>query len=152
MAIPPLTAHGLLPPGVHDATLDEVASTFGSSTPRRAALATSLRAFVDLARGFGLFTKVFVDGSFTTDADPPGDVDLVLQIPGPKMRDLHAHPQWTELDRASVKAKYEVDLLIEPTENGNAFMVGLFMTLKPKDLLARKVPASHRRGILRVVL
>ena len=152
MAIPDLTEHGLLPVGVHDATLDEVVARFGSGTPRRAELGANLRRFAALLEDIGLFTDLFVDGSFTTDAEPPGDVDVVMQLPGAKMTELAQHPRSTELERRAVKLRFEVDALLEASESGATFMVGLFMTLKAKDVIARKVSASQRRGIMRIKL
>lgn len=152
MAIPDLTEHGLLPVGVHEATLDEVVARFGSGTPRRAELGESLRRFAALLEDIGLFTDLFVDGSFTTDAEPPGDVDVVMQLPTAKMLELARHPRSTELERRAVKLRFEVDALLEASESGSAFMVGLFTTLKAKDVIARKVSASQRRGIMRIKL
>lgn len=149
--IPELTEHGLLPLGVHPATLEEVVARFGTDNPRRVRLGEALTRFVDLLRAFGLFTNVFVDGSFTTDRELPGDVDVIAHLPVSKIKtELHRHARWAELERDLVKQTFEVDLLIEPSEAGHAMMVAFFQTLKAKDLISRKVPASHRRGILKV--
>jgi hypothetical protein len=153
VALPEFTVHGLLPLGVHDATLDEVLSRFGGSNARRKMIGDGLKAFVELVQTFGLFTLLFVDGSFTTDVDLPNDVDVVLQLPSSSGRQFLSHPNALKiLDAAQAKATYHVHLFLEKTEDGYAGMVGFFQQLKPKDLLAKKLAATHRRGIVKVRL
>ena len=48
--IPPFDDHGLLPPGVHVATIDEVGCRFGRESELRRVQMESLRWLVDAAR------------------------------------------------------------------------------------------------------
>jgi hypothetical protein len=74
MPIPALNQNGELAAGEHDATLDEVEKTFGSSTERRIELMRLLRlAATNLAEA-GV-KKIWIDGSFTTDKQSPNDID-----------------------------------------------------------------------------
>jgi hypothetical protein len=77
--IPPLDDHGYLPPGVHPATLDEIAERFGMQNKIRSAQMDSLRWLADLAWRAGASCLV-INGSFTTDKAEPGDVDTVLSF------------------------------------------------------------------------
>jgi hypothetical protein len=148
--IPQLIAEGVLPAGLHDATMPEVGATFGSANPRRVALFDQLGRFVVFAKGFGLFTTLFVDGSFVTDADLPHDVDVVLELPPKNLLQLLGHPQGLAiLDTGAVNVAYEVHLFIQPPPTP---MVDFFQTMRPAEAIARSLPPSHRRGILKVTL
>lgn len=75
MAVPPYDARGLLPPGIHEASRDDLAIRFGSSPPRR-----------ELLTAVGC-QRVWLDGSFVTDVEaregrPPGDVDVCWELTG----------------------------------------------------------------------
>jgi hypothetical protein len=64
----------VLPPGIHDASLDEVNQRY-ATTPHRKRLFEGLeRAVADL-REAGC-ASIFLDGSFVTDKPTPGDFDV----------------------------------------------------------------------------
>jgi Family of unknown function (DUF6932) len=72
--IPPFDADtGALPPGDHQATLEEVAARLGF-TPRRRWLLKGLRAAIEALWAAGV-EQIFVDGSFCTEKPDPGDID-----------------------------------------------------------------------------
>jgi hypothetical protein len=77
--IPPFDQQGYLPPGVHGATMEEVAALFGQGTEVRQAQVESLYWLLDVARKAGV-RRIIIDGSFTTRAREPNDVDCVLLI------------------------------------------------------------------------
>jgi hypothetical protein len=77
--IPPFNDDGYLPPGIHPATLEEVAERFGSESELRRAQMESLRWLVDLAWRAGVL-RIVVNGSFATDKLEPNDVDCALLI------------------------------------------------------------------------
>ncbi len=151
MAIPAMTPAGLLPPGVHDATLAEVEQAFGSRNDRRVELFQKLTQFLDVARALGLFQAVITDGSFVTDKDAPGDIDAVLLLPRADLAKLTGHPNRLQiLDQHAVKAQYEIHLFVDPLPAGH--WTNFFQHLKPADALARKLPPTTRRGVLKVAL
>src|SRR5438093_3300064 len=77
--IPELNDDGYLPPGIHPATLEEIAARFGQESEVRRVQMESLRWLVDLARRAGV-QRIVVNGSFVTDRAEPNDVDCVLLI------------------------------------------------------------------------
>jgi hypothetical protein len=77
--IPDFNEQGYLPPGLHSATLDEIAERFGWESELRRVEMESLRWLVDLARRAGVL-RVVVKGSFVADAYEPNDVDCALLI------------------------------------------------------------------------
>lgn len=80
MTIPPFDEGGNLPPGIHDATWEEIVARFGY-TARREELLTGLHeALVDL-RDAGC-KRAYLDGSFVTTKDEPGDFDACWEVAG----------------------------------------------------------------------
>ena len=84
MTIPPLQdaagGYRYLPAGDHEATLDEVEQAFGSSTFKRRELMKGLRDVVGKLRELGVET-IWVDGSFVSSKERPGDVDVIYVRP-----------------------------------------------------------------------
>lgn len=77
--IPDFNDHGYLPPGIHGASLEEIAQRFGQESELRQVQMESLRWLVDLAQRAGVL-RVIVNGSFVADAYEPNDVDCALLI------------------------------------------------------------------------
>ena len=90
--IPDLNEQGFLPPGVHVATLDEIAERFGKESEVRRAEMESLRWLVELARQAGVL-RIVVNGSFVADAYEPNDVDCALLIGSDYPKDPAADTQ-----------------------------------------------------------
>jgi len=95
--IPEFDERGYLPPGVHVTTLDEVRQRFGNNIGRNELLA-NLNILLEVARRLGA-SRIFLDGSFVTDKETPGDIDAILVIPD-------------EVNTASPEARvlYEADI------------------------------------------
>ena len=75
--IPPFQADGNLPPGIHDATWEEAAWRFGSSTYRASLLLGLLTALRSLSQAGCL--KTYLDGSFVSDKEFPNDFDVAWE-------------------------------------------------------------------------
>ena len=71
--IPQFDADGLLPPGVHRATWDDVTTRFGN-TPWRRRLLDGLGVAIDDLRRAGC-RAVYIDGSFVTSKEISNDFD-----------------------------------------------------------------------------
>ena len=82
MPIPPLNANGLLPEGVHEASLDEIRSRFGAfqDSDRRVQLFGKLEKLVAGLGRSSLFLAIIVDGSFVTAKREPEDVDVIVVL------------------------------------------------------------------------
>jgi hypothetical protein len=87
--IPQFTDDGYLPPGIHSATLEEVAVRFGQESELRRVQMESVRWLVELARRAGA-QRIVVNGSFVTGKLEPNDVDCVLLIGSDFPRDAAA--------------------------------------------------------------
>jgi hypothetical protein len=82
MGIPKLGRQGLLPEGVHRATLEEVRQAFGGGTARRVELMLALEEAVERARKAGV-NRILLNGSFVTAKKEPRDVDVVFRVSEP---------------------------------------------------------------------
>lgn len=66
--IPPFDDAGYLPPGIHTATLEEIALRFGKDSELRCVQMESLGWLVELAWRAGAL-RIVVNGSFVTEGD-----------------------------------------------------------------------------------
>jgi hypothetical protein len=71
--IPAFTERGLLPPGIHRATLDEIETRL-ATTPRRRKLMAGLREALHNLKLAGV-ARVYINGSFVTSKPNPNDID-----------------------------------------------------------------------------
>lgn len=90
--IPDFTAQGMLPPGIHRATLEEVRDKLGWGLRRRKLL-DRLKPGLTLMKHCGI-DRVYLDGSFVTEKDRPGDIDCCYDVP-PSVTNLNVmFPIW----------------------------------------------------------
>jgi len=112
-----------LPPGIHLATWPELVERFGTNERRREILAGLLRALQAL-KAAGC-PRAFIDGSFVTSKEVPGDFDGCWDDDGvdfdaldPVLLNFNGH-------REAQKAKFEGELFIATTradELGTRFL------------------------------
>jgi uncharacterized protein DUF6932 len=76
--LPPLTAEGGLPAGVHPAPLNEILAVFGSLNAVRRDIAQRLQEILRMAHETGHLRRAFIWGSFVTAKPEPADIDLIL--------------------------------------------------------------------------
>jgi hypothetical protein len=108
-----------LPPGIHVATWPELVECFGTNQRRREILAGLLRALRAL-KAAGC-QRSYVDGSFVTSKEEPGDFDGCWDHAGvdfdaldPILLDFDGH-------REAQKAKFEGEMFIADAP-GNRFL------------------------------
>jgi hypothetical protein len=77
--IPDFDDDGYLPPGIHEATLDEIETRFGAESEVRRTQFQSMCWLIDLAKA-AKARRLIINGSFTTDRYEPNDIDCVLLI------------------------------------------------------------------------
>jgi hypothetical protein len=133
-------ATGNLPPGIHDATWEEAVAAFGS-TPRRTKLLDGLYQALHGLRAAGC-ARAYIDGSFATTKDEPGDFDGCWEPQGVDPSVLDPVLLDFKQQRAAQKAKYGGELFIAnaaASPAGTAFL-DFFQTDKttgdPKGIIA----------------
>lgn len=115
MAIPAFGPDGLLPVGVHEASLEEIRDRLGAfqRTDRRPRLFERLEVFVKELRESRIVTSMLVDGSFVTSADEPNDVDVILVLPLTHDFTAELAPyQYNVLSRRAVRRRHAIDVLV----------------------------------------
>ena len=90
--IPHYNDEGYLPPGIHPATLEEIAARFGRESELRQVQMESLRWLIDFVQRAGA-KRIVVNGSFVTDKLEPNDVDCVVLIEPDFPRDADAEAE-----------------------------------------------------------
>ena len=115
MPIPDLNHDGLLPPGVHSCTLDEVQARFGSFrlSDQRPRLFSALLELVAELRRSDLFAAVVLDGSFVTEVAAPNDIDLILVLKRTHdwKRDPAMH-EYNVLSRSRLRRRFGFDAFL----------------------------------------
>ena len=78
----PAFEQGLLPVGVHECTMDELKTRFGSfqASDRRPHLFGKLQEFVVEVKRSGFVRHLVIDGSFVTSRADPQDIDLIIVV------------------------------------------------------------------------
>ena len=107
-----------LPPGIHEATWEEIVAAFGS-TPRREALLDGLLRALRALRSAGC-TRAYLDGSFITTKEHPGDFDGCWEPHGVDPTALDVVLLDFRRGRAAQKAKYGGELFIANATAGPA--------------------------------
>lgn len=148
MTIPAFNADGLLPPGVHEATFDEVRSRFGAfqASDRRVRLFDRLTELVENMRLSGLFQFLLIDGSFVTTKPAPNDIDLLAVLkPGHDFeRDLPIS-EYALVSRAMLARRFRFDVIVaEQDSEVYKTFVEFFSRLRNSPEL--------RKGMVRVTL
>jgi hypothetical protein len=115
MPIPGLDDAGLLPPGVHDCTLDDLRQRFGvfQTTDRQPKLYEKLQALAQEAWATGLITEIVIDGSFVTAKPAPNVIDLILVLNAGHDFSAELRPfEYNVLPTRQARKIYGFDLLI----------------------------------------
>lgn len=103
-------ATGNLPPGIHDASWDEIVLRYGYNAKRRKHLQGLKRALNELASA-GCSTA-YLDGSFVTTKEEPGDFDACWDADGVNADDLHPALRERRPPRTAQKLRYGGELFM----------------------------------------
>jgi len=106
--LPAFDKRGNLPPGLHRAGWSEFAQRFGCTEHRRALIAGMAEALASLGRAG--CSAVYIDGSFVTTKQHPGDYDGCWDEAGVNLGLLDPVPLSFDDKRRSQKAKYGGEL------------------------------------------
>ncbi len=145
---------GVLPEGIHRCTLEEVKSIFGRFTrsDRRPQLTEKLAQYIQDARNSGVVSAVVIDGSYVTDKEEPGDIDLIVALRSDfdlasEMRPLEYNIQ----SKPMVRKLYGFDVL--PATDGSETYLRLldFFSLVKLDDPDQETN-QERKGLLRIEL
>lgn len=146
--IPDFTDEGLLLPGVHEATLEELREKLGFSRRRRD-LIDGLERALTLMGGCEV-RRVYLDGSFVTDKPRPGDIDECYDVePGMDLQSMY--PIWplSHLNRAKSKAAFGVEFFPADTVEAGSGQPFLQFFQRDREGSPKGVVAMELRGEVR---
>jgi hypothetical protein len=150
-----LDERGVLPDGIHDATLEEIESLFGGfqHSDRRHRLFLKLKQYVGALRSAGFACSLLIDGSFVMGCiDEPDDIDLVLVLSSDW--DMHADLQpfrYNLVSRKDLRREYPFDLYLaqEDTETGSEILA-LFALVNVKWYSKYGFATGATKGLVRL--
>ena len=150
MAIPEFTECGLLPAGVHDCTIPEIASRF-CLNEHRSERWNGFLAFLTWAAPLPAAVSYLIDGSFVSDKALPNDVDLAVDI---TRCDDAAQSAWVDAwvsNCEKAKENFRVDFYPFAVGQGHDFSV-FFQYVRIEEALRRGLSPKTLKGILKVSL
>lgn len=148
MAIPQFDDLGLLPPGVVDATLEEIAEMFCWNDHRRSLWDSFLR-FVEVEyRSNKLTFPLWIDGSFVRSKAVPSDIDVVMDLVGVDDRAALLAAYGVRLKHDEIKRSYGVDLWVKHPAIPND-LTSFFQYVGDKCAAEKQIDPKHPKGILR---
>ncbi len=139
--LPPME-DGLLPPGIHLATWEQVRLCFGFTAHRRSLLVGAYRAALDL-RHAGC-PRAWLDGGFVTAKEHPKDFDMTWDTAGVVGARLHPVLRDVEPPRHAQHVRYGGDILPNVVESNSGMP---FIDFFQQDPITGK-----RRGIVEIDL
>lgn len=142
--IPDFNEQGNLPKGIHHTTMEELITKFGYN-PKRAWLIDGLKLLVTSLSKANC-NLIFIDGSFVTKKELPGDYDLCWSLTGVVEQDIDPILlDFTPTGREKMEHKYRGDIFpaeIPEGASGKRFL-DFFQTDKntgeSKGILAIKI-------------
>jgi predicted nucleotidyltransferase len=142
----------LLEAGMHNMTLSDLKSVFVDpfeNVERRENLLNRFEAFITRLKDVPINMEVWIDGSFATKKEHPGDIDLVVVCAPEEVNKLPIEKQLIlkELfeDQKTTKLRYECDAyFVIDNMNDKSYWRGLFgfdRNEKPKGIARIMVEA-----------
>ena len=126
--LPAFNRNGYLPPGIHEATWEEFEGRFGYNNRRRRLL-NGLEAAIRNLSAAGCLT-VYIDGSFVTEKELPGDYDGCWEVDG--VDDNLLDPVFFDLTppRSAQKGKYlgEMFPVSDPQKSSGKTLIEFFQS------------------------
>ena len=115
--IPDLDEDGYLPPGIHEATFEELVERFGNSIQTRVLRTWALNELFNLVEEYAI--GMYIDGSYVTNKIAPGDIDILLIVPEDFDYQTSEGQKLATFLRIA-KTKYRLDLYIKRNRKSNA--------------------------------
>jgi hypothetical protein len=116
----------LLEPGFHKMSIDEMYDKCVSSfenNERRQEIYDHFIKFYELLSGVPIQFEIWIDGSYTTEKEIPGDIDIVVFVSKSEMNNISDSDKRTVSylfsDHDSTKARFLTDAYIAPIEDVN---------------------------------
>lgn len=147
MPIPELNENGHLPEGIYECSLEELETRFGKfqSSDLRVKLFESLNNYIEELKTSEIGKYLIIDGSFTTNKDRPGDIDLLLVLnEDVNLEEIVPPFKYNLRSKKYLKKHYPFDFYFGYEEDDSSLkMINLFYKVKDSPL---------KKGFLKIVL
>lgn len=149
-------ARGLLPPGVHDATLTDAKAHFArfQTSDRRLTLFDKLAAYLAELAKTGWTYSVILDGSFIMPAvDEPNDIDLILVLPADWDLTAGLRPfEYNLVSKRYTRREYQLEVypVLEGSDDHRKFLQ-LFERVRQEWCVKFGWPDDTIKGVVRIV-
>ena len=156
-SLPACDEFGLLPPGIHNATMAEIEDRFGrfQQTTRRRDLFRKLNEYVCEIQAVDWSVDLVINGSFVmTNVDEPNDIDVILILPEDWDFTAEVKPfEYNLLARRRIQRRYELDLFGVPRNSETEKnMVDFFSQVRSEWCDRLQIPYSQEKGLIRIEL
>lgn len=143
-----MNEHGLLPPGIHSCTLQEAEDAFCWNGHRRTLWEKFKQALGEFrALGFSRHALI-VDGSFVTDKDMPGDVEVLIDLQNADAAEQDRITVYFFRNHTRLHTECAVDFYPN-LPGGNNFAL-FFQYVGEKTAAMKALDAKEKKGILRI--
>ena len=154
--LPKATSDGVLPEGIHDATLAEIGDRFGGfqRSTRRITLFENLRRYLGEVRKAGWDVTVILNGSFVMECvDTPSDIDLVLVFPGGWDMSAELKPfEYNLVSRKRVRREYRIDVFAAAAGSEEERQwLKYFQQVNPKWNQKLGIPLEIKKGLIKII-
>jgi hypothetical protein len=147
---------GLLPIGVHDATIEEVGQNLArfQKTDRRMNLFEKLKSYLKELAKTDWEYQVIIDGSFVmTMIDEPNDIDVILVFPVNWDLDQQLRPfEYNLVSKKATKRNFSVE--VYPVVEGSVYhakFMNLFQDIRREWCELFGWPLTDQKGVVRIV-
>lgn len=151
MTIPALDARGLLPKGIHDASLRDVQVAFCFNAYREQLWHDVLRGLIQENIPQSNAFPLFIAGSFLSDKPTPSDIEMAIQLNADNFN-LPGASRLFQVDEAEhhrLKIGYRLDFYPYIGGMGNDFSL-FFQYVGEKTAESKKIEPKDKRGIIRI--
>lgn len=153
--LPPLDHRGLLPEGIHTATLAEIEQAFATNVTRQHLLQEFRRFIREQLSATAAGLEVYASGSYFSDKAVPGDIDCTVPIPIPQVASRLAVVNLTNDGRSTTQKgalwdNYRVDFWVSLGIPGHHDFVAFFQYVGIKTAALKHLSEKDKRGIVRV--
>lgn len=140
--IPHVTEYGVLPPGRHPATLNEIEQRFAVNDHRRG-LWQGLLRYVAWVKELGFFHRIYIGGGFVSDSEAPKDIDVGIiahtRVPRDERILMAGSPDYT-MEHFGIQAF------------PSSMFLMVFESMRDGEADRRGCPRGTKKGVLMVDL
>ena len=148
MPIPDFDQYGLLPEGIHNCTIADMAARL-CWTDRRWAMLANFVTCLEVEIRPLVHEPIIVDGSFVTKEKEPNDIDIAIDLISLTSSRRQAIDEALRPIVFVLQTLYKVDLQLNTSGLAQDY-IELFQRVKGEKIKERKIPEHIKKGMLRL--